>query len=159
MLDRLKWFGHASFLIKDSNARKLLFLDPFDLKDVKEKADLIFITHAHYDHWSPKDIKRIWKEETRIIAVNHCTGSFPNMTITEPNKEFSIDGIKVRTIPAYNVKPERINFHPRKNNWVGYVINIDGKQIYHAGDTDFVPEMKNLKDIQIAMLPIGGTYT
>jgi len=158
-MDKLTWFGHASFMLKDENARKLLFLDPFELKAVKEKADIIFITHAHYDHWSLKDIKKIWKEDTKIIATNGCTGNFPNMQVVEPNKEFSIEGIKVKTIPAYNIKPERLSFHPRKNNWVGYILTIDDKSIYHAGDTDFIPEMKNLKNIHIALLPIGGTYT
>ncbi len=164
--DFVKWFGHASFLLKDENGRKLLFLDPFELKDVKDKADLVLITHAHFDHWSPVDLRKVLKESTNVVAVNGCSRLSLSATLpperfhmTEPFKEFSMEGIKVKTIPAYNINPVRLKAHPRENNWVGYVVNINGKQIYHAGDTDFIPEMKQLKNIDVAMLPIGGTFT
>jgi len=162
VLDKIKWFGHASFMIVDENGRKMLFIDPFQLKNVKDKADLVLITHAHYDHWSLSDLKKILKAETEVVAPQGCNPAdlrHDNFSFIEPFEQRSIGDVKVKTIPAYNVKPERKSYHPRSNNWVGYVITINDKNIYHAGDTDFVPEMKTLKGINVAMLPIGGTFT
>ncbi len=156
MFDSMKWYGHASFSME--YGQKILFLDPFDLKNIKKKADIIFITHAHFDHWSPADIEKIAHDETIIVGVQDCSGLNINR-ITKPGDRFEVNGLKVRTIPAYNIKPERLSFHPRKNNWVGYIIEMDGKTIYHAGDTDFISEMKSLGKIDLAMLPMGGTYT
>lgn len=161
----IKWFGHASFAITDLiNKNRIYFLDPFDLKSAKEKADIIFITHVHYDHCSPEDIKKILKESTVIVSV---PGPVDGMGLknaivhAEPNKEYNVSGVRVKTVPAYNVKPERLRFHPKENRWVGYIIFVNGKSIYHAGDTDFIPEMKDLasEKLTVAMLPIGGTYT
>ena len=79
----------------------------------------------------------------------------------EPNKSYEIKGFKFQTIPAYNIHPEKLNFHPKANNWVGYIFELNGKKIYHAGDTDFIPEMRNLQtlNLDVAMLPIGGKFT
>jgi len=106
-------------------------------------------------------LKKVLGEGSVVICVQGCENlNAKNKVIeTKPNESFEIAGIKVETIPAYNIKPERLNFHPRANNWVGYILTLNGYRIYHAGDTDFVPEMKLLKDIDMAMLPIGGTYT
>lgn len=162
--DDLKWFGHASFLLyDDKKGRRVLYIDPFDFKArPKEQADVIFITHAHFDHWSTKDLQQVLTRDTVVVLVNGCEGVRldPNKTIkTEPNKTLDIGGLKVETVPAYNIKPERLQFHPRENRWVGYVFNVNGSRLYHAGDTDFIPEMRTLKDIDVALLPIGGTYT
>lgn len=163
-LDNLVWFGHASFLLTHPKTeKKFYYIDPFDLKEApKDKADIIFITHAHYDHLSPNDIRKIISSKTIVIGVNGCENlNLPNnrFVITEPNREIKIADIVVKTVPAYNVKPERLSYHPKENKWVGYVLTINGKKIYHAGDTDFIPEMRNLYDIDVAMLPIGGTFT
>lgn len=161
----MRWFGHASFSITDFiNGNRIYFLDPFDLKVVKEKADIIFITHLHYDHCSPDDVEKILKSETVVVSVPGCMDkmNLPNKLIaTKPGMDFSVNGIRVKTVPAYNVKPERLNYHPKANSWVGYIIFVNGKSIYHAGDTDFIPEMEGLaqEKLTVAMLPIGGTYT
>lgn len=161
----IKWFGHASFSITDFvNGSKIYFLDPFDLKNAQEKADIVFITHVHSDHCSPEDLRKILKDSTVIVSVPGCVDkmSLPNKIIhAEPNKGYTINGIIVKTVPAYNVKPERAQFHPKSNNWVGYIIFVNSKSIYHAGDTDFIPEMKELakEQLTVAMLPMGGTYT
>lgn len=163
VLDNLSWFGHASFSIENKTGKKFYFVDPFDLKRLpNEKADAIFITHAHYDHWSPSDIRKLIKNDTVVIATNGCENlNLPSnaFIIVGPDRILTVSGIRIKTIPAYNLKPERLNYHPKKNKWVGYIFEVGESRIYHAGDTDFIPEMKNLTDIDIAMLPIGGTYT
>jgi L-ascorbate metabolism protein UlaG (beta-lactamase superfamily) len=152
---KVEWLGHASFKI--SNKLKI-YIDPFDLKDEEEKADLIFITHEHYDHCSLQDIKKIAKDDTLVIITEDCIAklrdfkTFPVL----PGKSYEVKGIKFSTVPAYNLSKA---FHTRASNWVGYVIEVDGIKIYHAGDTDFVPEMKELKGIDIGLVPVGGTYT
>lgn len=155
--------GHASFRIKDAKTgAKFYFVDPWELKQIpQEKADAVFVTHAHYDHFSPEDLKKVAGENSVIVLVNGCENlSVKNKVIkTKPNESFEVAGIKVETVPAYNIKPERLNFHQRANNWVGYVFNVNGFRIYHAGDTDFITEMKLLRDIDLALLPMGGTYT
>jgi L-ascorbate metabolism protein UlaG (beta-lactamase superfamily) len=151
---KVEWLGHACFKI--SNKLKI-YIDPFDLKD-EEKADLIFITHEHYDHCSLADIKKIAKDDTLVIITEDCIAklrdfkTFPVL----PGKSYEAKGIKFLTVPAYNLSKA---FHTRASNWVGYVIEVEGIKIYHAGDTDFVPEMKELKGIDIALMPVGGTYT
>lgn len=163
ILDSLSWFGHASFLIENKEGKKFYFVDPFDIKRLpQQKPGAVFITHAHYDHWSPNDIRKLIKNDTVVVATNGCENlNLPTnaFIIVEPGRILTVAGIRVKTVPAYNVKPERLNYHPKQNNWVGYILEVGEARIYHAGDTDFIPEMKNLTDIDVAMLPIGGTYT
>ncbi|MBI1978834.1 MAG: MBL fold metallo-hydrolase [Candidatus Aenigmarchaeota archaeon] len=163
ILDNLFWFGHASFQIENKEGKKFYFVDPFDLKRLpNEKADAIFISHAHYDHWSPNDIRKLIKPNTVVVATKGCENlNLPSnaFMIVGPNRVLTVAGIRIKTIPAYNIKPDRITFHPKENNWVGYIFEVGESRIYHAGDTDFIPEMRNLADIDVAMLPIGGTYT
>lgn len=159
------WFGHASFQFTDKNGNKIYYVDPFDLKSSNfEPADLIFITHAHYDHCSFEDVKKIIKDNTVIIAPPDCLAMIDvqnQKNPVEPNKSYEIKGFKFSTIPAYNDRPGREEKHPRRNNWVGYIFEINGIKIYHAGDTDFTEEMKKLKNLNldVAMLPMGGNFT
>lgn len=160
-MEDIKWFGHASFQFTDKNGNKIYYVDPFDLKGEKfEPADLIFITHAHQDHLSINDIAKLIKPDVTIVAPKSCIDllTFNNEKIAVfPNSNYNIKGFEFKTVPAYNIsKP----FHPKENNWVGYIFNLNGKKIYHAGDTDFIPEMNELKslNLDIAMLPMGGTY-
>ncbi len=162
----IKWFGHASFSFVDENGNRIYYVDPFELTYKKlDKADLIFITHAHPDHFSQSDIDKIIKEDTVIVAPPDILAKIDiasNRKIAvEPNKSFEVKGFKFQTVPAYNNRPERLAFHPKENHWVGYIFEVNGKKIYHAGDTDFIDEMRSLKDLKldVAMLPIGGHYT
>lgn len=164
--NNITWLGHAGFLFTDEKGNNIYFIDPFQLEnETHKKADLIFITHAHSDHFSPGDINKIIKDETIIIAppdiLEKIDISKDKKIEVKPNKSYTVHGFEFSTIPAYNKDPQKLSFHPKENNWVGYIFNLNGEQIYHAGDTDFTEEMKNLKKLKldVAMLPIGGTYT
>ncbi len=154
------WIGHASFYIKSNGST--IFIDPFRVSDkVKEKADLILITHAHPDHNSEQDIKRVIKADTKFITAQKCfkADGKNQLATSKPGFKTSLNGVEIEAVPAYNHKAERLQFHPKSEDWVGYIITVDGTRIYHAGDTDSIPEMKRLKDIDIALLPMGGHYT
>jgi L-ascorbate metabolism protein UlaG (beta-lactamase superfamily) len=165
-MENIKWYGHASFAITTQDGKKIFFIDPFQLPEsVNEKADLIFVTHAHHDHLSEGDIDRLLKPETIVVATSD---SLDTLKISQsqkfgvkPNESYDLDGIKFETVPAYNTDPHKQSFHPKSNNWVGYILNVNGMKIYHAGDCDFMPEMKGFasKNLDIAMLPMGGNYT
>ena len=165
-MKNINWFGHASFSFVDQNDNRIYYVDPFDLT-VKNlnKADIIFITHAHSDHFSQSDIAKILKENTSVVATSDVLEkmdlSRAQKFEVKPNQSYVIKDFSFATIPAYNNHPQKLNFHPKNNNWVGYIFALNDKMIYHAGDTDFIEEMKRLKDLNldIAMLPIGGTYT
>lgn len=166
-LNDISWLGHASFFFTDkTTGNKIYYVDPFDLHATNlEKADLLFITHAHPDHDSPDDIRKIIKNDTILIATPDVVARlnmFPNeKQEVAPNQSYSVKNFNFSTVPAYNVNPQRLEAHPKENNWVGYIFQLNGKKIYHAGDTDFIPEMKELKqqNLDVAMLPMGGKYT
>ncbi|MCK5150093.1 MBL fold metallo-hydrolase [Candidatus Pacearchaeota archaeon] len=170
----IKWLGHSGFLIKSSAPGgvpspegKVIYIDPYNLREGSEKADLILITHSHYDHCSVVDINKIIKEGTKIIMSPDCQSKIAKfdvqirMEVAEPNQEFMFGDIKISTFPAYNLhKP----FHPKDESWMGYLIKIGDVLIYHAGDTDVIPEMQKLTGYQldkkfIALLPVGGRFT
>ena len=159
----LKWLGHASFQIKTSD--KIIYID---LKkygkviETSEKADIILVTHNHGDHCSPPKIEKLRKANTVIIAPKDCVKRIGGPVRTlKPEEEIAIDNISIEAVEAYNVKrfkPSGKPWHP-KGYGVGYLIRIEGKTIYHAGDTDFIPEMRKLKNIDLALLPTGDKYT
>ena len=161
----LKWLGHSGFLIKNS---KIIYIDPYNIKDGHEKADIILITHSHYDHCSVADLKKIVKEGTKIITPADCQSKITRfdisiqMEVVEPWQELDLGEIKISTLPAYNLdKP----FHSKEEGWLGYLIKMNNVLIYHAGDTDNIPEMQKLTGHKkggkefIALLPIGGRFT
>jgi L-ascorbate metabolism protein UlaG (beta-lactamase superfamily) len=132
-------------------------LEYYKLPTDLPKADVIFITHGHFDHFSPEDIAKIKKDGTIFVAPKTVANQLKGKIITvEPGKLYTIGKLKVTTVPAYNINKK---FHPKENYWVGYIITLtNGQRIYHAGDTDFIPEMKSIV-ADIAMMPCGGTYT
>ena len=156
MLQNIHWLGHASFRI---DASKTIYIDPYKLgpHESAKTADFVLITHSHFDHFSEPDIKKIAGPNTVFFVTKDLAGKVEGKVyVMTPGKKEHVDGITVEAVPAYNIGKK---FHPRANQWVGYVITIDSVRIYHAGDTDFVPEMKELKDIDFALVPVGGTYT
>ncbi len=140
----------------------VLYADPLRLQDNLPKADIILITHHHDDHCSKEDVEKIKKENTVIIAPKLASEKLNMATnIIEPEKSINVKGIEIRAVQAYNINKFRqpgLPFHP-KGDGVGYVFSLNNTKIYVAGDTDFIPEMKTLNHIDIAFLPIGGTYT
>lgn len=119
-------------------------------------ADIILITHEHQDHCSPDDVRLLQGPKTVIITVADCANKLSgDIRIVKPGDKISVMGIEIEAVPAYNINKK---FHPKEKNWVGYVFLIGGKRIYHAGDTDIIPEMKDIK-CDIALLPVSGTYT
>ncbi|MEM4396403.1 MAG: MBL fold metallo-hydrolase [Candidatus Woesearchaeota archaeon] len=154
----IHWLGHASFLIKYYGIR--IFIDPFKLKNnVKKEADYVFITHSHYDHLSIDDLSQI--KIKNIIAPADAISKLrrldTNLIIVQPEKEYELKEFKFRTVPAYNTEKP---FHPKINEWLGYLLIFDNVTVYHAGDTDAIHEMSSISGkVDIALLPIGGTYT
>ncbi|MCK4835570.1 MAG: MBL fold metallo-hydrolase [Candidatus Aminicenantes bacterium] len=156
--NNIHWLGHAT--VKISISGKTIYIDPYQIKKT-DQADIILITHSHSDHLSPGDISKISSPNTIIIAPEDCLAKIKNIpkekTITsEPGFKKQVGGILIEAVPAYNII--KTNFHPKENQWVGYVLTLNGIKIYHAGDTERIPEMKDF-DCDIALLPLGQTYT
>ena len=159
MLENILVLTHSSIKIKNS---KTIYFDPFKIDKNYNDADYIFITHSHYDHYSEEDIKKVRKKETKIIItldlkekVKELGFENSNIIIVAPNEKYIIDTLNIETIPAYNNEKQ---FHPKSNNWVGYIIEINDEKYYIAGDTDITEENKKIK-CDVALLPIGGTFT
>lgn len=156
----IKWLAHAGFQIKAGG--KVIYIDFEKYGDASEKADLILVTHSHTDHCDPEKIRTVLKKDTLIIAPQDCASMIgEKVKSLKPGEEVTVDDIKVRAVEAYNYKRFRSPgnpFHP-KGFGVGYLLMAEGKTIYHAGDTDFIPEMRKLSHVDVALLPSGGTYT
>lgn len=154
MLDNIEVLYHSSIRIK---ADKIIYIDPFRVKENYNDANIIFITHDHYDHYSEEDIDKVINENTTIIAPEELLtkllrkGINQNAIITvEPNQKYMTQGIKFETIPSYNTNKQ---FHPKENAWVGYIIEIKGTKYYIAGDTDITDENKKVK-CDVALVPV-----
>jgi L-ascorbate metabolism protein UlaG (beta-lactamase superfamily) len=151
MGNKIHWLGHDAFRI---DASKILYFDPYEIGQ-GPKADLIFISHEHFDHCSPEDVGKVQEEHTIIVTEKDAAKKLQgDLRILKPGDSLTIDGVIVRATPSYN--PDKA-FHPKANGWLGFIVEIDGVKIYHAGDTDYIPEMKTF-DVDIALLPVSGTY-
>ena len=151
-VEQIHWLGHASFRI---DGGKTIYIDPWQMGDAPP-ADVILVTHDHYDHFSPEDIRKIRRPAATVVSVRDCTEKVPGKTETvKTDDRIVVDDIVIEVVPAYNVNKQ---FHPKRNGWVGFIIEVDGTRIYHAGDTDLIPEMAEIR-ADIALFPVGGTYT
>lgn len=159
MLEDIEVLYHSCIRM---NKEKMIYIDPYHIEKNYNDADMIFITHDHYDHYSEEDIDKVRKNNTIFIVPENLLNKLikkgindENIITLDPGDAENIDGIKVEAIHSYNIdKP----FHPKENNWLGYVIEIDGVRYYIAGDTDITEENKKIK-CDVAFVPVGGTYT
>ncbi|MBW3013458.1 MBL fold metallo-hydrolase [Candidatus Woesearchaeota archaeon] len=161
----IKRLNHDCFKIKTEDG-KIIYTDPYKIKK-DETADLILITHDHFDHCSPDDVKKVAGEKTIIVTNNSCKSKLgaeckkiQKIVAIEPGESCDADGIKIKAVHSYNVnkfKSPGNPFHP-KGFGIGFIFTAEGKNIYLAGDTDAIPDMKKLGDIDIALLPVSGTY-
>lgn len=159
MLDNIKVLCHSSIRI---NKEKVIYIDPFHLKQKYNDADIILITHSHYDHFSEEDIEKVMKTSSKIYVTRDLLEKTKelgfeenNIVLVNPDETYYEDSIEIKTIKAYNINKK---FHPKENNWVGYILKIEGIVYYVAGDTDITEENQNVK-CDIAFVPVGGTYT
>ncbi len=158
MLDNIDLFCQSSLKFSRD---KIIYFDPFKINSEFHDADYIFITHDHFDHYDVDSINNIRKDDTKIIIPTSLKDkalelfSEDSILVVEPLRDYVVGDVSFRTIPAYNTNK---NFHPRSNNWVGYIVNIDNHSYYVMGDTDSTPEAKEVK-CDVLFIPIGGTYT
>ena len=159
MLNNIEVLCHSSIKI---NKGIIIYFDPFKIEKNYNDADIIFITHDHYDHYSEEDIDKVIKNNTIIVSPIDLLEKLlnkglkkENIISVEPYEDYNIKNLKFSTIPAYNTNKQ---FHPRKNNWVGYLIELEGITYYIAGDTDITEDNKKIK-CDVAFVPIGGTFT
>ena len=150
----IQWIHHASFRIATGD--DVLYIDPWKLDDAPHDADVVFVSHEHHDHCSPDDIAKVARDDTAIVAPESALEKLHDARGVTPGESVYIKDIQVEAVAAYNVSK---SYHPRANNWCGAVFTIEDKRIYYAGDTDLIPEMSDLTDVDVALLPIGGTYT
>ena len=153
VLENLHWLGHDAFLLRAGG--KSIYFDPFQLGSGLPPADIICISHAHYDHCSPEDVRTIQQPSTLIVTETEAAAKLTGKIMTlAPGERREAEGIIIETVPAYNTNKQ---FHPQGNSWLGFILTVDGVRVYHAGDTDYIPEMKNIR-ADIALLPVSGTY-
>lgn len=156
----IQWLGHASFLLEGDG--KKIYIDPYQIDKepaFDDKADILLITHEHFDHCSPEDIRKVRRSDSTTLIPESCSLEFRGDARRVAEGDILADGLEIKgtrieVVPAYNLdKP----YHPRGLG-VGYIIELGGLRIYHAGDSDFIPEMETIS-ADVALLPIGGTYT
>ncbi|MHA2620953.1 MAG: MBL fold metallo-hydrolase [bacterium JZ-2024 1] len=151
----ITWLGHASFFIH--RHRKNIYIDPWKIRGGHPSADIILITHSHFDHYDVNDLKKIATPKTRIYLTPDCShrekvaGEFLEV---RPGQSFKEGDIGIQTVPAYNTNKD---FHKSSSQWVGYIVQVEGQKIYHTGDTDRIPEMKGLEP-DIVLIPVSGVY-
>lgn len=159
MLENIEVLCHSSIRF---SKKKIIYFDPFKIEKNYNDADVIFITHDHYDHYSEEDIDKVVKGDTIIVVPEDLKTKLlkkglkeKNIITVRPNENYTVKNIEFKTIPAYNVNKQ---FHPKENAWVGYLLEIEGVTYYIAGDTDITEENKKVK-CDVAFVPVGGTYT
>ena len=163
LLDSIDWLGHAAFRIRVGRAN--VYIDPYRVPDGSPPADLILITHGHYDHFSPQDVERLSGRDTWLVGpaavAERVSGQVHRIGPGEMLDDELVRGIHVSAVAAYNTSkrdPDGHPFHPRDAGWVGYELNVRGERLYHSGDTDVIPEMDSVTGVDVALLPVSGVY-
>jgi L-ascorbate metabolism protein UlaG (beta-lactamase superfamily) len=157
MLDRFTWLKNAAYRWDGDDLT--VYIDPWGVGEDAPEADVIFITHGHYDHYSPEDIDRVRTPKTQIVAprdtANELSG---NVQAVAAGDTVEAGGIKAQAVPAYNIAEDRLDKHPKSSGWVGYILQLGEATYYHAGDTDHLIELESV-GAAVAFVPVGGTYT
>lgn len=159
MIENIHWLGHDSFRIEGDG--QVIYIDPYQLQGEPPKGDLILITHDHHDHCSPDDIAMVRKEGSVVVTIAAAASKLPEpVRVVGPGDSLTVNGIAIQAVPAYNVNKFRSPgnpFHPKEAKHVGYVVEVEGRRIYHTGDSDVIPEMESV-ETEVALLPVSGTY-
>lgn len=151
ILSKIVWLGHDGFRI---DANKTVYIDPYQIEE-GPPADLILITHEHFDHCSPDDVAKIQQPGSVIVTEKDSAAKLSgDVRVVKVGDTLTIDNMTIQAVPAYNTNKD---FHPKGNGWLGFIVEVDGVKVYHAGDTDYIPEMKDF-NTDIALLPVSGTY-
>jgi L-ascorbate metabolism protein UlaG (beta-lactamase superfamily) len=163
LLDALDWLGHSGFRIRAGKAH--VYIDPYRVPEGSPPADLILITHGHYDHFSPQDVERLSTKRTWLVGpaavAERVSGQVHSIAPGELLEDELVRGVHVGAVAAYNTSKRNADgkvFHPRDAGWVGYELNLWGERLYHSGDTDVIPEMDRLTGVDVALLPVSGIY-
>lgn len=163
LLDSLEWLGHSGFRLRVG--RSCVYIDPYRVPEGSPPADLILITHGHYDHFSPQDVERLSTRRTWLVGpaavAERVSGQVHSIAPGELLEDELVRGLHVAALAAYNTSkrnPEGKAYHPREAGWVGYDLNVRGERLYHSGDTDVIPEMDSVTGVDVALLPVSGIY-
>jgi L-ascorbate metabolism protein UlaG (beta-lactamase superfamily) len=163
LLDSIDWLGHSGFRIRVG--RSVVYIDPYRVPAGSPPADLILITHGHYDHFSPRDVERLSTRETWLVGpaavAERVSGQVHSIAPGELLDDEIVRGVHVAAVAAYNTSKRNAEgnvFHPREAGWVGYELNLRGQRLYHSGDTDVIPEMDGVTGVDVALLPVSGVY-
>jgi L-ascorbate metabolism protein UlaG (beta-lactamase superfamily) len=163
LLDSLEWLGHSGFRLRIGGA--VVYIDPYRVPEGAPPADLVLITHGHYDHFSPQDVERLSTASTRLVGpaavAERVSGQVHSIAPGELLEDELVRGVYVAAVAAYNTSKRDGDgkvFHPRDAGWVGYDLNVRGERLYHSGDTDVIPEMDRVTGVDVALLPVSGVY-
>jgi L-ascorbate metabolism protein UlaG (beta-lactamase superfamily) len=157
LVDRLHWLGHDSFRL---DGPPVIYFDPWKLTGSPKEADIVLVSHEHHDHCSPDDVEKVSGPDTVVIASASAAVRLPGARVVAPGDRLSVAGVEIEAVRAYNVNKFRspgVPFHPREAQHVGYVVTVDGMRLYFAGDTDHIPEMREI-GCDVALLPVSGIY-
>lgn len=160
---QITWLGHDGFKLKKD---KVVYVDPYKLGAKPEPADMVFVTHEHFDHLSVDDLRKVVTPRTTVVTINACEKAVKELKpkavrLVKAGDRLEVDGVGVDVLPAYNTNKFRSPgnpFHPKADGKVGFILGIGGVRVYHAGDTDEIPEMAKAKGVDVALLPVSGTY-
>jgi L-ascorbate metabolism protein UlaG (beta-lactamase superfamily) len=163
LLDALEWLGHSGFRLRVG--RQVVYIDPYRVPEDAPAADLILITHGHYDHFSPQDVERLSTDGTWLVGpaavAERVSGQVHSIAPGELLDDDIVRGVHIAAVAAYNTSKRDADgnaFHPREAGWVGYDLNVRGQRLYHSGDTDVIPEMDSVTGVDVALLPVSGVY-
>ncbi len=152
ILKKIHWLGHDSFRL---DAQKVVYIDPYHLPAGAPRADVVLITHEHHDHYSPEDVEALRKPSTSFVTIAKVARMLQgDVHVVKPGDQVVVQGIEIEATPSYNTNKR---FHKKTDEYVGFIVTVDGQRIYHAGDTDVIPEMADLR-VDVALLPVSGTY-